>query len=325
MTGGAGFVGLTLARNLVERGVLAGPSGGREPIEELVLFDAVLPGDRPAGLDGRVSFFTGDIADRDTVFSLIDRDDCSVFHLASVVSYGAEQDFDLAMRVNLDGGRHVLEACRARNGRPRLVFTSTYAGFGGELPPVVSDSTKLVPETTYGTTKVIMELLVNDYTRKGFLDGRAARLPTVIVRPGKPNLAASSWVSAVVREPLAGVDYVLPVTPDLRTAVAGVRTVVEGMVRLHDLDGGKLGADRAVTFPSLSVTAGELVAAVQRLASERTLGRISVEPDPVIERICASWPKAASADRALSLGLPADPDLDAIVRAYVEDWLAPAA
>ena len=145
VTGGTGFVGLTLARRLRARGTLVGPSGGAEPIDEVVLFDRALPEERPADLGDRVVLVAGDIADRDTVFSLIDRDDCSVFHLASVVSYGAEQDFDLAMRVNLDGGRNVLEACRARGGRPRLVFSSTYAGFGGELPPVVSDSTKLTP------------------------------------------------------------------------------------------------------------------------------------------------------------------------------------
>lgn len=325
VTGGTGFVGLALARSLLERGALSGPSGQAEPVDELVLFDSRLPPERPAGLDDRAALVAGDIADRETVFSLVDRDDCSVFHLASVVSYGAEQDFDLAMRVNLDGGRHVLEACRARDGRPRLVFSSTYAGFGGELPPVVSDSTKLAPETTYGTTKVILELLVNDYTRKGFLDGRTARLPTVIVRPGKPNLAASSWVSAVFREPLSGVDFALPVSLDLRTAVGGVRTMVNGILALHDLDGDRIGADRAVTFPSLSVTAGEMVAAVQRFEGERRLGAITVEPDPVIERICGSWPRAASLDRALELGLPVDTDLDAVVRDYVEDWLGPPA
>ncbi len=321
VTGGTGFVGLTLARRLLERGTIIGPSGVAEPIDELVLFDRALPGERPASLDDRVALVAGDIADRDTVFSLIDRDDCSVFHLASVLSYGAEQDFDLAMRVNLDGGRHVLDACRARGGRPRLVFTSTYACFGGELPPAVSDSTKLTPETTYGTTKVILELLVNDATRKGFLDGRTARLPTVIVRPGTPNLAASSWVSAVFREPLNGIDFTLPVGLDLRVAVGGVRTVVEGILTLHELDGGRLGADRAVLFPSLSVTAGEMVAAVRRLAGGRPVGEIAVEPVAVIERICGSWPTAADATRALALGLPVDTNLDDIVRAYAEDWL----
>lgn len=316
ITGGAGFVGQLLAARLLREGSVTGPSGRPEPIDELTLFDVEPPG-QPEGADGRVSCVSGDIADPVTVTSLVDRDDCSVFHLASIVSYGAEQDFDLAMRVNLGGGRNVLEACRARGGLPRLVFTSTYAGFGGELPPAVSDSTKLLPQTTYGTTKVILELLVNDYTRKGFLDGRTARLPTVIVRPGRPNLAASSWVSAVFREPLNGVDFTLPVGLELPVAVGGARAVVEGILRLHEVDGGLLGGDRAVTFPSLSVTAGEMVETVARAAAGRPVGAISVDPDPVIERICGSWPRSADTDRAARLGIAGDESLDAIVAEYL--------
>jgi nucleoside-diphosphate-sugar epimerase len=206
---------------------------------------------------------------------------------------------------------------------PRLVLASTYAGFGGEwLPETVSDLTKLTPETTYGTTKVMLELLVNDYTRKGFIDGRSARLPTVIVRPGKPNLAASSWVSAVFREPLAGQECVLPVSLDLRHPVAGVHTVAEGLARLHDVEPDALGHDRAVTFPSISVTAEEMVDCVQRAGAGRTLGRIVVQRDPRIETICGSWAKRASFDRALALGLPIDESLDAIVQAYIDDELA---
>jgi nucleoside-diphosphate-sugar epimerase len=319
ITGGCGFVGLALARRLLERGALAGRAGVLEPIDHVVLFDRALPPERPAWLDHRGVLVAGNVADRDSVLALVDRDDCSVFHLASVVSYGAEQDFDLALRVNLDGSRNVLEACRARRSTPRLIAASTYAAFGGELPPEVSDSTKLTPETTYGTTKVVLELLVNDMTRKGFLDGRTARLPTVIVRPGAPNLAASSWVSAVFREPLAGRGYTLPVGLEMRTPVAGVRTVVDGLIALHDLPGERLGHDRALTFPSLAVSAGDMVESVRRVGAGRALGAIVVEPDPVIERICGSWPKAADASRALALGIPADADLDTIVREHLAD------
>jgi len=321
ITGGTGFIGQRLGRLLLEGGTAVAPSGRREAIGELVLFDAMAPERLSDGL-GAARVITGDVADPETIAALIDRDDCCVFHLASIVSAGAEQDFDLAMRVNLQGGLNVLEACRALSSTPRLVLASTYAGFGGDwLPETVSDLTKLTPETTYGTTKVVLELLVNDFTRKGFLDGRSARLPTVIVRPGKPNLAASSWVSAVFREPLNGQDYVLPVGLGLRHPVSGIRTIVEGLERLHSADPAALGHDRAVTFPSVSVTAGEMVECVQRIGRDRQLGQIRVEPDAVIERIVGGWAKRASFEPALALGIPVDESLESIVQAYIEDYL----
>ncbi|MEE8534885.1 MAG: NAD-dependent epimerase/dehydratase family protein [Kiloniellales bacterium] len=185
ITGGTGFIGQRLAHRLLEAGRLTGPTGAPEEIDELVLFAQVAPEVRPPGRDERAVLRAGDIADRAAVRALIDRDDVSVFHLASVLSGGGEQDFDLAMRVNLDGGLNVLEACRRRAGRPRLVFASSIAAFGGSaMPARVGDFTKQTPQTTYGTTKAICEQLVNADTRKGFIDGRSARLPTVIIRPG---------------------------------------------------------------------------------------------------------------------------------------------
>ena len=320
ITGGTGFIGLRLARRLVEVGALRGTGEQPQLIDEIVLFDAVLPAGRPVGLDDRVEMVAGDVADASQLRTLLDRPDCSVFHLGSVLSAGGELDFDLAMRVNLDGGRNVLEVCRHLGSRPRLVAASTYATWGGAaMPDVVSDTAKQTPQTTYGTTKAILELLVNDYTRKGFLDGRCARLPTVIIRPGKPNLAASSWVSAIFREPLAGQAYALPVPLDLRHPVAGVRTVVEGLMRLHEVSGDALGDDRAVTFPSLSVTAAEMLDAVRRVAEERLLGNVSVEPDPHILAIVETWPTRAHFERALGLGIPIDLGLASIVRSYIED------
>jgi len=212
ITGGTGFVGSLLARQLCARSKLTSASGKSEDIDEIVLFDMVLPEERPQGLDDRVSIVAGEIADARMVQSVIDRKDISVFHLASVLSGGGEQDFDLAMRVNLHGNLNVLEAARALGSRPKVVFASSIAVFGGSgMPKTVGDFTKQTPQTTYGTTKAIGELLVNDYTRKGFIDGRSARLPTVIIRPGKPNKAASSFASGVFREPLSGVECALPV------------------------------------------------------------------------------------------------------------------
>ena len=322
ITGGAGFLGVRLARRILDMGTLTAPSGESAPVDELLLFDQVVPDDLAASLGAPVTTIEGDISDQATVESLIDRDDISVFHLASVVSGGGEKDFDLAIRVNLDGGRYVLDALRARDSQPRLVFASSIAVFGGAaMPDSVGDTTKQTPQTTYGATKAILELLINDYTRKGFFDGRSARLPTVIIRPGKPNAAASGFASAVFREPLAGIDYVLPVGPETVMPVLGYRSIVDGLIRLHEADGGALGDDRGVSLPALTVTVDDMMAALRRVAGNRHLGEITIEPDPFIEAICQTWPQDTSFDRALELGLPLDDSLDDIVKSYIEDYV----
>ena len=322
ITGGAGFVGLRLARHLLNRGTLIGPSGNQEPIDRLLLFDQTVPEFRPDGLDNRVEFISGDISNRETVFNLINQKDISVFHLASVVSGGGEKDFDLAIRVNLHGALHIFEALRAQEGTPRLVFASSIAVFGGDtMPSIVSDNTKQTPQTTSGVTKSICELLINDYSRKGFFDGRTARLPTVIVRPGKPNAAASSFVSGVFREPLAGLDFVLPVAPETIMPVLGYRSIVDGIIALHEVPGDSLGTDRAIGLPSLTVTAQDMIDALNRTAGHRRLGKISVKPDPFIEAICAGWAQDAAFDRAIGLELPRESTLDEIVQYYIEDYL----
>ena len=266
ITGGLGFLGQRLARALLERETLTGASGEQERIDEMILFDAVVPDRAPAGLeDERVSLAAGDVADGETVRALIAGDSLSVFHFASVVSAGAEQDFDLALAVNLTGGLNVLDACRAAPGLPRLVFTSSIAVYGGSaLPETISDETKITPQGTYGVTKVINEHLVADYTRKRYLDGRGGRPPTVIVRPGKPNKAASGFASGLFREPLAGVDHALPVSRDTRIVLGGYRTIVGSLVALHEVSSAALGDDRTINLPSFSATAGEMVAALER-------------------------------------------------------------
>lgn len=322
ITGGAGFIGQRLAQALLERATLTGPDGGQAAIDELLLFDLALPAERPRWADERVVLKAGDIADAAAVRALIDCDDISVFHLASVVSGEGEKDFDLALRVNLTGGLNVFEACRARAGLPRLVFASSIAVFGGAaMPPVVGDFAKQTPQTTYGTSKAICELLVNDYTRKGFFDGRTARLPTVVVRPGKPNAAASSFVSGLLREPLNGETCRLPVSEDTVMPLLGYRAIVDGLIALHELDGAALGDDRAVSLPSFAVTVRDLLDALQRVARDRTLGDIVFEADPFIQRICDTWPKEVSGDRARRLGLPRERSLDTVVENYIEDYL----
>jgi nucleoside-diphosphate-sugar epimerase len=320
ITGGAGFLGQRLARRIAELGSLTGPSGEPEPVEDFDHLHPVEPLEAP-GLR-RVE---GDIAQRDQLARLVDRDDVSVFHLASVVSGAGEQDFDLARRVNLDGGLNVLEACRARQSAPRLVFASSIAVFGGgAMPAAVGDTTKQTPQTTYGTTKAIGELLINDYSRKGFLDGRSARLPTIIIRPGSPNAAASGFASGLFREPLNGFDYTLPVAPQTAMPVLGYRAAVENLIKLHELPGEALGEDRAIGFPSLPATVADMLAALPRAAGGRRLGTITIEPDPFIERICAGWPRQTEDRRARALGLTSESDLEQIVSDYIEDYLAEA-
>lgn len=319
ITGGAGFIGRRLAESLLARGRLTGLSGRQEPIDEMLLFDVV----EGAGFgDKRVTRIAGDIADKASVTRLIDRPDISVFHLASVVSGGGEQDFDLALSVNLYGGLHVLEACRALGTRPRVVFSSSVAVFGGPaMPAAVGDTTKETPQTTYGTTKAALELLVNDYTRKGFIDGRSARLPAVIIRPGAPNRAASGFASGLFREPLSGIDYDVPVAATTVMPVISYRMTVENLVRLHEIDGATLGPDRAVSLPSLDVSVAAMIESLRRVAGDRHLGAIRIAPDPVIEAIVATWPQRTFSERGREIGLVCDPDVDAIARAYVEDYL----
>lgn len=322
ITGGAGFIGIMLARRLLREAEIAGPDGKPTKIDEIELFDMTVPAERPSGLDDRVKFTAGEITDKAAIQRLVNRKDIGIFHLASVVSGGGELDFDLAMRVNLAAHLDLLEAARALGSTPRVVFASSIAVFGGSaMPKTVGDTVKQTPQTTYGMTKAIGELLINDYTRKGFIDGRAARLPTVIIRPGKPNAAASSFASGVFREPLNGVDCVLPVGEETVMPVAGYRTIVEGFLKLYQADGKTLGDDRAISLPAIDVSVAEMIAALKRVAGNRHLGEIRVERDPRIEKIVATWPVKSSFDRALALGLPRDADLDSVIRAYIADFL----
>jgi len=321
ITGGAGFLGQRLARKLLSRGTVLSSGGTRRPIERLVLLDVVRA---PDFGDSRVSVIAADLADPSVVRAAIDDEVASVFHLAAVVSGQAEADFDLGMRVNLDASRLVLEACRASGRRPRVVFTSSVAVYGGALPARVDDSTPLTPQSSYGTQKAIAELLLADYTRKGFVDGRVARLPTVSVRPGRPNRAASSFASGIVREPLNGEVAVCPVLPSLRLWLLSPRRAIDALLALHDLPDDALGVNRSVNLPGVSVSVAEMIEALRRAGGDEAVARVRWERDPVIERIVGSWPAAWDVTRARALGLIGDASFDEIVRAYVEDDLGRA-
>jgi len=264
------------------------------------------------------------MGDRDAVFSAIDRDDIAVFHLASMVSGECEQRFDDALRANLDGGRYLLEALREREGRPRLVFASSVAAFGGAvMPDCVTDSTKRTPQTTYGMTKVIGELMINDYSRKGFLDGRSARLPTIIIRPGKPNAAASSWASGMFREPLNGEPCYLPVHRDQCHPVLGYRDVIDSFIALHEADSALLGDDRAFGLPSHRISVAEALTVMEEVAAEFGIqpGLVIDDPNPVIQGIVDTWPTATDGARAIKLGVPAPKPLKDVVRDFVRDFV----
>ncbi len=310
ITGGCGFLGQRVASELL----------ARSDIGELVLFDNAPPA-MPLRDNKRLSIVTGDIADREAVRRVIAPGTASVFHLAAVVSGQAEADTDLGYRVNLDGTRAVLDACCALGACPRVVFASSLAVYGGALPPAVGDDTPLTPQTSYGTQKAIGELLVNDYSRKGLVDGRAVRLPTVVVRPGRPNRAASTFASSMIREPLAGRDAVCPVSPDTVMALASPRRVVAGLLHAHDLPADAFRTNRSLQLPGFSVAVGEMAAAVRRAGGEAAYARIHWEPDPQIQQIISGWPRALQARRAEALGFASDTGIDLVIQAFIEDDL----
>jgi nucleoside-diphosphate-sugar epimerase len=318
ITGGAGFLGQRLARQLLARGRVTDANGKERNIEQLVLVDMVAA----QGLtDPRVREVTGDIADPALLRKVIDTDTASIFHLAAVVSGQAEADFDLGMRINLDASRQLLDVCRELGHRPKVVFTSSVAVYGGKLPEVVQDSTALNPQSSYGAQKAIGELLLNDYSRKGFVDGRVLRLPTISVRPGKPNKAASSFASGIIREPLNGVEAICPVSPETRLWLLSPRKAIEALIAGHELSADAFGNSRTINLPGISVSVADMVAALERVAGAEPVKRIRWERDPVVERIVGSWPGAWDVTRAKSLGLSGDADFDSVVRSYVEDEL----
>jgi D-erythronate 2-dehydrogenase len=318
ITGGAGFIGKKLANALLQRGTLE-TAAGKEPIESLVLFDVV----RAEGLsdDRRIVTVTGDITDAGEVRRLIDGDTGGVFHLAAIVSADAEQNFDLGMAVNLGGTRNVLDACRALPEPVRLVFASSVAVYGGDMPEVLDDGTILTPQTSYGMQKAAGELLLNDYSRKGFVDGRALRLPTIVVRPGKPNKAASTFASSIIREPLAGQEAICPVERDAAMYILSPRRVVEALIHAFELPAEAFGMTRMLTLPGITASIGAMVDALAGIAGDEVVRRIKWQPDPVIQKIVAGWPARFDARRARAMGFQADADMAEIVRAHIEDEL----
>jgi nucleoside-diphosphate-sugar epimerase len=322
ITGAAGMIGRKLSQSLALTGILEGKERS-----VLTLTDIVAPAE-PAGFSGKVELSTSDIANPSEAERLIAARPDIIFHTARVVSGEAESDFDKGYRVNLDGSRLLLEAIR-REGeaapyRPRLVFTSSIAVFGAPFPDAIGDDFLTAPLTSYGTQKAMVELLLSDYTRRGFVDGIGLRLPTICVRPGLPNKAASGFFSSIIREPLAGRETVLPVAGTVRHWHASPRAAVGFLIHAATMDTAALGARRNLNMPGLSVTVDEQIAALRWVAGEEAAGLIRREFDPTIAKMVDGWPRTFDAGRAINLGFRAENSFDAIVRNHIDDELGGA-
>ncbi|MDF2372142.1 MAG: SDR family oxidoreductase [Rhizobiaceae bacterium] len=317
--GAAGMVGRKLVDQLCEAGSVA----GRE-ITAMTVVDVIEP-ESPAAdkhaVNWAVSTAAADISVRSEVDALIAHKPDIIFNLAAIVSGEAETDFDKGYAVNLNGSHNLFEAIRQQNYRPKVVFTSSIAVFGAPFPDAIDDEFLSAPLTSYGVQKACSELLLMDYSRKGFIDGIAIRLPTVVIRPGKPNKAASGFFSNILREPLNGQEAVLPVSLDVRHWMASPKRSAGFLIHAANLDTNRLGARRALSMPGIPVTVGEMIEALERVAGPERAALIRHEPDETITRIVDGWPRNFNTSRALELGFTADNSMDEIIRIYIEEEL----
>jgi nucleoside-diphosphate-sugar epimerase len=314
ITGGAGFLGQRLARAL-----LASTRPGAT-FDKIVLADRVMGADLG---DRRVAYAVGDIADPAFIDRIVRPEVGLVFHLAAVVSGEAEANFDLGMTVNVDASRLLLDACRRLETRPRVVFTSSVAVFGPLAPgETIDDATSVDPRSSYGMAKAVAELMLKDYSRREMVDGLVLRLPTISVRPGAPNKAASSFASGIIREPLSGLPAVCPVPVSTPLWVLSPRRAVEALMTAGTLDTRPLGVQRVINLPGISVTVAEMLSALESAGGVEARRLVRLEVDPAIERIVASWPRAWDDGRARALGFVGDVDFRGIVDAFVADDLA---
>ncbi|GAB3945212.1 SDR family oxidoreductase [Spirosoma harenae] len=308
ITGGAGFLGQQLAKALLTSSFV---------FDELVLVDLVMPAN--PGNDARVICKQADLSEEGAAKAIITANTRVVFHLAAVVSSQAENEFDLGWKVNLDMTRALLEACRHQGPGIRFVFAGALAVYGGDLPAVVTDTTAVTPQSSYGTQKAIADLLVNDYSRKAFIDGRVLRLPTICVRPGRPNQAASSFVSSIIREPINGQQAICPVSSELAVWVSSPDTVIQNILKGAALDGTVFGKWRTVNLPGIRVTVQEMLDSLERIAGKETLAKVLFQPDPAIDKIVTSWPSIVDNTRALQLGFKVDTHFDEFITQFIRN------
>jgi len=315
ITGAAGMIGRKLTARLVKDGQLNG-----KKIDRLTLIDIVAP-EKPAGFAGTVELSASDLSSPGAAAKAIAGKPDVIFHLAGVVSGEAETDFDKGYRVNLDGTRALLEEIRAAGYKPKVLFSSSIAVYGAPFPASISDEFQLTPLTSYGTQKAISELLLADYNRRGILDGVGIRLPTICVRPGKPNKAASGFFSGIIREPLAGQEALLPVSESVRHTHASPRAAVGFLIHAAGLTREQLGPRINLAMPGVSCTVGEQIDALRRVAGDKVAARIRRAPDDLVQRIVSGWAERLDAKRARDLGFKAETSFDDIVRAHIEDEL----
>lgn len=321
VTGAAGMIGRKLTERLIKDGRLNDQKITKLHLQDIVRFpgEAMKPGN---GHSPDFDIYENDLSAHGEAAKIISLRPQVIFHLAGVVSGEAETDFEKGYRVNLDGTRALLEAIRATNDyKPKLVFTSSIAVFGAPFPDAIPDDYHLTPLTSYGTQKAICELLLADYTRRGFLDGVGIRLPSIVVRPGKPNKAASGFFSGIIREPLAGQGAVLPVSEDVLHWHASPRAAVGFLIHAAGLTRAQLGDRINLTMPGVCCTVGEQIAALRRVAGDKVAARIRRAPDELVKRIVAGWPSRFDARRALALGFTVEATFDDIIRAHIEDEL----
>lgn len=318
ITGGGGFLGFKLASTLLARGALGGKA-----ISGMTLLDGAFPPVLNDLKNEKLKAVTGDVSNAGTIASVCTPDTDAVFHLAAVVSGAAEADFDLGMRVNLKGMELLLAQMRrisqAGSAPPRLVYTSSVAAFGGELPAVLDDSTLANPQTSYGAQKVIGEYLVSDYSRKGYIDGRSLRLPTIVVRAGKPNAAASSFASGIIREPLNGVVSECPVAPQTGVWLLSPGRVVDAFIHAWELPPEAWGTQRWLNLPGLTASVAQMVEALRKVAGDAVAKRVVYKADARIQAIVKTWPVNFRTPRALAMGFKPDAGVESMIRDYIAE------
>jgi nucleoside-diphosphate-sugar epimerase len=307
ITGGGGFLGQRLAKAILK---------SSWPFDEITLVDIAPPANTTS--DSRIQCIEMDLSEEGAARKLVTSETTIIFHLAAIVSSHAEKDFDIGWKVNLDITRQLLEACRHINPAVRFIFSSSLAVYGGALPAVVNDTTVVTPRSSYGTQKAMGELLVNDYSRKGFVDGVVLRLPTICVRPGRPNQAASSFVSSIIREPLRGEEAICPVSPDLPLFLSSPETVIKNLLHASTLNTTPLEW-RTINLPGITVTVKQMLDSLASHSDEGTLAKVRFKHDEAINKIVSSWPGVLDNSRALKLGFSVDGNFDQFIQQHLAD------